>query len=294
MGAYAATENGNTYGSGSGQWASRNEDGKVTYSYRQDGYYEAPYIIELGWNLSESASASYSGKVDLTLNNGDVVSASFDRSCAAYSTDEKFLPAFTSLVERLSDKKLNSHFPFRLERPLVQSVQDVSGRNLAELADEFYKGEKLTSFNAIFPELDTESKGSLCEKIYTDGRISFFSSAVNHLGADLLNQYAKRAYQDENITFFADIAWNLSGTEVSSYAKRAFDDGKNTFFSELLPYLPEKEVKNYAENAYQTNRIATFTIVAAYLSNQDKQAFAERAEQDGKITFYSVLSDRYE
>lgn len=125
--------------------------------------------------------------MDLTLNNGDVVSSSFDRSCAAYGTDEEFLPAFTSLVERLSDKKLNSHFPFKLERPLVQSVQDVSGRNLAELADEFYKEGKLTSFNAIFPELDTETRGSLCEKIYTEGRISRFLQILH--GTSLAQKY---------------------------------------------------------------------------------------------------------
>lgn len=288
LGAYGATD-----GSESWQWESRKANGETTHSYRQDGYYEAPYVIEMGWNLSNSAYSAYAVQTEISLKNGDTVKVAFDKSCASYKNDEKFMTALAALAQRISEKDLNSQFALKLERPLVQSVQDVSGRDLKELADEFYRDGKLTSFNAIFPELDSDKQDALCEKMYEESNIAYFSGAAYHLDAALLNKYAERAYQDNRITFFSDISYVLSDEEAAAYARRAFADGKITFFDELLPYLSKEEIRSYAENAYQENEIAAFSIIVSYLSKEDQQSYAERARKDHKVTFYSVLSDDY-
>ena len=286
VGAYGATGS-----SGSWQWESKKENGETTHSYRQDGYYEAPYIIEMGWNLSEPAYSAYSARTEIPLNGKEVVKAAFAPSCASYKDDEEFMKALTALAKRISEKDLNSQFALKLERPLVQSVQDVGGRDLGELAGEYYRDRKLTSFNAIFPELDSNTQDALCGKMYEDSNTAFFSSAAYRLDPALLNKYAEKAYQDNRLTFFAPVSYVLSEEEAAAYARRAFADGRITFFDELLPYLSKEEIRSYAEKAYQEGNIAVFSIVISYLPEEDYQAFTERAKKDHKTPFSSVLAD---
>ncbi|MBS5064828.1 MAG: hypothetical protein KHZ58_13720 [Hungatella hathewayi] len=293
MGAYGASSSQSALPWGAGQWESRGENGKVTHAYRMDGYYEAPYIIELGWNLSSSAYDAYAGKADIVLKNGEVVKTAFDKSCASFQEEDAFMTALTALVQRLSEKDLNSHFNFKLERPLVVSVVDVSGKDLAALAGEFYRDEKLTGFTAIFPELERSVQESLCDAVYEDSNVAFYSCIVQELDAEMLDKYLERAYRDNRITFFSEGAWNLTDEKAAAYARRAYDDGRITFFNEMLPYLPKEEIKAYAEQAYQNDNIAFFSVVASYLSEEDYKAFTDRARRDKNTAFYSVLSDMY-
>ncbi len=210
------------------------------FIYTQNGYYEAPYVFELGWNVREKDWPSYQQKAQVTISDGHSLTVAFDQSYGGFAGDQKVLAALGSLLAQMADKYADTNL--ELERVLVVSVQDVTGRDLKELAGEYFQQGQLARFSAVFPWIDSQTQKDLCIRMFEGGKTAFFGSVAGKLEPELLNFCVEKAYTEDNISFFA-IAISECGQEVrQSWADRASQDKRNTF-STVARESKEKDVE---------------------------------------------------
>jgi hypothetical protein len=196
--------------------------------YTQDGYYQEPYIFELGWNLGERGLGDYPVKAGLSPASLGAITVSFNNEYGAYAKDEAALQALAALLERLG----GGAYP-PIKTPFVVSVKDIGGQDIAGLAEEYYINDELTSFSAVFPALGMDVKKEYCDKMLEDGKIAFFSASIKNMGSSLINACAENAYQTERVSFFSVIAPHLSETARLYWVERAAVDERNAFLNVL-------------------------------------------------------------
>lgn len=199
-------------------WTDGNEEkNSQQYTYRQSGYYQSPYIFELGWNLSDKGYEAYADKAELTLSDGSIVSVSFDRTCREEAKDQDVLLALTSLIDLCKEQEGES---LALEKPLVVSVRYVGDRDLNELAEEYY-GEELTRFSAIFPILEEEVRLKYRDRMFSDRKVAYFSSVLQKMDKEYISGCAEKAYTEGNISFFSCVLSYLTEEQKLSWLERA-------------------------------------------------------------------------
>ena len=231
------------------------------YTYVQRGFYSDSYIIEMGWNLSDTLSKEYANSKEITLEDNSVIKAYFDENTVDYLNDSNAISAIGNLLYSLNNGDMQN-YP-TIEIPLITNVTYVSENNLSILADEYFQNNNLTGFSAIFPVLDTELQKEYCQKIYDDNKIAFFSSIIPYMDRDLVTLYADKSDHDQKVNFF----------------------------SVILGYMQSDDLNQYAEKYYEANNISYFTILVDYMTKEEKQEWIKRAQTDKKTNFVAVLSD---
>ncbi|WP_195986172.1 M56 family metallopeptidase [Clostridium sp. D33t1_170424_F3] len=216
---------------GTGQWNGE------TYTYTQSGYYEAPYIFQIGWNVKGKLDEAYPDKAELVLADGSAVKVSFDRSCKSYMTDQNVMNALKALSEKLKIQRANSALPF--EKPLVISVEYVGGESPEKLAEQYYADGSLVSFVAVFPSLPEEVQKSFCDRMFTDGKVAFFAAVLREVDHTLADIYVNRAYQEGKLALYASILGETDGDLANVYMEKAYQDRKLTYFASAAPYLTD-------------------------------------------------------
>lgn len=174
-------------------------DGETFY-YTQDGYYQAPYLFELGWNVKENAGDTYSS-TELALPSGGRMTVFFHDSCASRMEEQAVRDALAALLARLKEETADTYLP--LTRPFVVSIRNTGGKAPGVLAEEYYQQNALPQFGPVFALLSEAEQRTFLERIYEDGNIAFFSVAVKHLNADspLFGDLAETFYKDGSIAF---------------------------------------------------------------------------------------------
>lgn len=198
-----------------------------TYTYTQTGYYQYPYIFSLGWNLNETGQKAYPDKVLVTLSDHTSMNVYFTGNYGEYAKENDVLPALTQLIERLKAKYADSFIP--LESPIVVDMEYVGDREVADLAEEYYKDGRLTDFTAVFPVLDNKTQLSYCDQMYRDSEIAFFSSCLRQMTPEFVSACAEKTYITDNSFFFSSIVPYLTEKEIDEYLTRAGKDKKANF-----------------------------------------------------------------
>ena len=238
-----------------------NVENNKGYTYVQRGFYSDSYIIEMGWNLSDTISKEYTNSKEITLEDNSVIKVYFDENTVDYLNDSNAISAIGKLLYSLNNRDMQN-YPM-IETPLITNVTYVSENNLSILADEYFQNSSLTEFSAIFPVLDIELQKEYCQKIYDDNKIAFFSSIIPYMDRDLVMLYADKSDQDQKVNFF----------------------------SVILGYVQSDDLNQYAEKYYGANNISYFTILVNYMTKEERQEWLKRAQTDKKTNFVAVLSE---
>ncbi len=236
-------------------------DKSTQYTFTQKGYYCNSYIIEMGWNLSDTLSKEYAVSKEITLEDNSVIKAYFDERATDYLKDSNAVSAIGKLIYSLNNGDMQNN-PM-IEIPLITNITYVSEKNLSILAEEYFQKSSLTEFSAIFPGLDRKLQKEYCEKIYDENKIAFFSSILPYMDRDLVTLYADQSDRDQKVNFL----------------------------SVVLGYIQPDDRDQYAEKYYETDNVSCFTIVVDYMTKEERQEWLKRARTDKKTNFATVLSD---
>lgn len=228
-------------------------DGDAAFRYTQEGYYEPPYLFEIGWNVNESAGNIYAG-TELSLNDGSSIEVfSTDESDGIWE-DGEVVNALSALLTRLKNESAETDFP--LVRPLVVSVQNIGNDEPAALAGQYYQNGEIAGYAAVFSMLTQEEQSALLQKAYEDGEIAFFSASVSRLGKDskLIGSFAQKAYADSNISFFSVLAGRMGPEALDDWTEKAAADKKRNFQAVLYSVAGEDEEKAAMEEELDEQR----------------------------------------
>ena len=215
-------------------------DSAMEHYYTQDGYYEAPYMFELGWNVKESTGKAYAN-TKITLPGIGTMTVYYADGCKAAIRDKKVLSALSTLLERLWEETKDTKFP--MVRPAVLKVENTGTSRPAGLVKKYYEEGSLPQFGAAFALLGEKEQKEWLEEIYDDGEIAFFSVALSHLktGGPLIEELAEEVYDDGNIAFFSVLAGYMSGDVLEDWAAQAKEDGRTNFRAMLYDELDRDE-----------------------------------------------------
>ena len=207
-------------------------DPSVAYRYTQEGYYEAPYLFEIGWNVRENAKKMYES-TRVALPGGGTMTVLFTGSCKASLQDKEIRAALSAVLGRLRAETAGTDFP--LTCPLVTGVRNAGGGSAAELAERCYQEEDIAGFAAAFAVLDEAGQRKYLNLCYEDGGIAFFGACMNGLPQDspLLTEFAERAYADGDIARFSIPVYRMSKAGQEAWAARAIEDGRLAFSAML-------------------------------------------------------------
>lgn len=237
----AATEIQETYRSGADiQETYRPEtedsitDNFVTlYNYTQSAYYQAPYIIEIGYNLPDETLNKYSG-TQITLSDQSTMPVFFSIESVKYMSDETAISAVTALIERLASRASTSR---PLEAPYIVNMEYVAETDMDLLAEKYYNENILTYFSAIFLELDTPTQQKYLDRMFEDKNISFFACCIGmfedasmQLGLeDIVDQYILKAYEEDKVDFFAVLSGMLDGKAMEQWLEKCKREGRTDY-----------------------------------------------------------------
>lgn len=207
-------------------------DPSAAYRYTQEGYYEAPYLFEIGWNVRESAKKMY-GSTKITLPDGSTMTVLFTGSCKASLQDKDIRVALSAVLGRLRKEAAGTDFP--LTRPLVTGVKNAGSGSAAELAERCYQEEDIAGFAAAFVMLDETAQRKYLNLCYEGSSIAFFGACMNGLpqGSPLFAEFAEKAYADGDIARFSIPVYRMSKADQEAWAARAIEDGQLAFSAML-------------------------------------------------------------
>lgn len=232
-------------------------DQDAAFCYTQKGYYEAPFLFEIGWNVNDKAGDSYAD-IQVALDDGSLMSVFYTDKGADIWKDERAVNALAALLTRLKSENAQSDFP--LIRPLAVSVQNLGGEDPAALAGAYYREENIAGYAAVFAILSQEEQRELLLKAYEDGRIAFFSASVSQLedGSRLIRDLAQKAYEEDNISFFSVLAGHMSREALESWTSKAAADQKRGFQAVLFDASGKEEEKEAMEEELDARRMEEY------------------------------------
>ena len=242
----AATEIQESYRSGddiqeiyrSGRGNSATGDSVTLYNYTQSAYYQAPYIIEIGYNLTPEAQSKYSSTL-ITLSDQSTMPVFFSAESENYISDETAMSAVTALIERMAPKALKSTSR-PLEYPFIVSMEYVGETNMDSLAAKYYEEEMLTYFGAVFLELDDKTQQEYLDRMFEDGNISFFACCIGMFERtdmpdtqrekNVIDHYTLKAYEEGKVNFFAVLSGMLDKDSRKSWLERCKNEGRTDYY----------------------------------------------------------------
>ncbi len=163
--------------------------------YTQEGYYQAPYMFEIGWNISDRTGEKYA-RTRLSLPGGGTLDVYYTSECKDAMGEQKVRSALAVLLKRLQDEAADT--AFSLKRPLLVGFDNVGDSSPAALAERYYDEGSLPQFGAAFALLGEREQQAWIETIYEDQNVSFFGMAVSQLEEDspLIEKLAEKVYED--------------------------------------------------------------------------------------------------
>ena len=238
-----------------------------SYVYTQNGYYQKPFVIVMGWNLGAKEKYPNYIQTEVTLADHSKMTVWLSGSAKEYADNQDALLAIGALIQSL---KAQNPYP-SIEIPLIQRINYVAENDLEDYAKDCFAKNNLVGFTAVFPALDKALRAYYCEQVYDNNKIAFFANMLPNIEQKLLTQYAEQAYKDGRVNFFAVILDYMEDYIDTDYSNN-FIDG-------------------YAQKAYEQNNIAAFAILTSHMTEEATEKWLIKAQNDKKITFCSVLSN---
>lgn len=213
-------------------------DSVTLYNYIQSAYYQAPYIIEIGYNLTAEAQSKYSGTL-ITLSDQSTMPVFFSAKSEKYISDATAVSAVTALIERMAPNAAKSTSR-PLEYPFIVSMEYVGETNMDSLAEKYYDEEMLTYFGAIFLELDEKTQQEYLDRMFEEENISFFACCIGMFERtdmsdtqrekNIVDHYALKAYEEDKVNFFAVLSGMLDEESRKSWLERCKNDGRTNYY----------------------------------------------------------------
>ncbi|MBD5514984.1 MAG: M56 family metallopeptidase [Lachnospiraceae bacterium] len=213
-------------------------DSVTLYNYIQSAYYQAPYIIEIGYNLTADAQSKYSGTL-ITLSDQSTMPVFFSAKSEKYISDATAMSAVTALIERMAPNAAKSTSR-PLEYPFIVSMEYVGETNMNSLAEKYYDEEMLTYFGAIFLELDEKTQQEYLDQMFEEENISFFACCIGMFERtdmsdtqrqkDVVGHYILKAYEEDKVNFFAVLSGELDEESRKSWLERCKKDGRADYY----------------------------------------------------------------
>ena len=250
------------------QTAAGSDSSNSRYTYAHRGFYMDSYIIEMGWNLTDTMGIiENAGSREITLADrsrivvyfGGMPFGGYTGNAAAYMDDADVVSAVTKLIDFLKSNPLPNHPA--IEVPWISNVTYV-GADLPALVDEYLESGDAMGFAAVFAVLDASQQEEYCQKLYDSDQIALFAAILPYLDREQSTLYAEQAYQDRRMNFF----------------------------SVLLQQMDPADRNKYAEKFYEANDVAQFSHIMFFMTQSQKQEWLMRAESDQKSSFSAVLS----
>ena len=219
------------------------EEADAKFYYTQQGYYQPPYLFEIGWNLQEQAAKGYTHHPftvwDEEKQKNITLDAYFAPECARLIDDAPAMQALSLQLSRLYLETRETAFP--AVRFLVASVSQVGDTDAGILAERCYENGELPQFGAVFAWLDGAAQEAWLERMYADGRIAFFAASLDQLKTEeaLVARLAETAYADGAISFFSVLAGHMDSQAQERWYTRAGQDGRVNFRAVLLDLLSD-------------------------------------------------------
>lgn len=228
-----------------------------TFRYTQEGYYQPPYLFEIGWNVRESAGQEYA-KAEISLPDGSVMELFYTDACDIIWEDDAVRKALGTVLGRLRERTAGSGFP--MTAPLVISLQEVEAQEPAVLAGQYYQEGSLPQFSAVFAELTEKEQRAVLDEIYGEEEIAFFGAAAGRLeqGSPLIGEFAGRAYGDERISFFSILTDRMDQESLQVWLGRAQEDKKASFSAVLFDAAGKGQEKAAMEEELERQRAAAY------------------------------------
>lgn len=254
-----------------GQWtaegADSGKDNRYTYVHR--GFYSDAYIIEMGWNLTDTMDRKNAGSREITLSDHSAMVVHFgnmpfgdsDSSATAYMNDANAVSAIANLIVSLKNKNLPGYPP--IEAPWISKVTYV-GSDLPALAEGYLEDGDTMGFAAVFAVLEEELQAEYCQRLYADDQIALFASIIPYLTREDLVLYAGKAGQDST---------------------------RRGFYAVILPYMQPTDINLFAEKYYEADDYIQFVGTVFYMTQNQKQEWLARAESDHKSQYASFISN---
>lgn len=212
-------------------WEKMGETGE-TYSYSQDCYYEAPYLIEIGWNLNEAGALAYPDKAEIQLSEDSCITVSFGRVCREERSNEEAMASIGRLLEQNPE----------MTSPLILQVQRVKTQELEALAETYYQQGEQAYFSALVPALDEQDQEQFGSRMLRDGKVSYFAAVLRKLKEPMVQTYAEQAYEANRVNFFAVTVPYLSKEHKQEWISRASRENRNQFLA-VLSNIRNNEIK---------------------------------------------------
>lgn len=265
------TDNNLTPDTQEGQWTAEGDAGgnNNRYTYVHRGFYSDAYIIEMGWNLTDTMDRKNAGSREITLSDhstmvvyfGNMPFGDSDSSAAAYMNDANAVSAIANLIVSLKNKNLPG-YP-AIEAPWISKVTYV-GSNLPALAEGYLEDGDTMGFAAVFAVLEEELQAEYCQRLYADDQISLFASIIPYLTREDLVLYAGKAGQDST---------------------------RRGFYAVILPYMQPTDINLFAEKYYEADDYIQFVGTVFYMTQNQKLEWLARAESDHKSQYALFLSN---
>lgn len=143
------------------------------YSYIQQAYYWDSYIIVAGWNLTEKAGQRYSGQREVLLSDHSLINVYFSDEIKEKELKNEEISAVSGLLSHLILQRNKE-----IKMPLISRITYVEEKEIPQVVETCYQTDDLLGFQALFPELDDETKKTYYDRIYEDGDSGFWAAAT--------------------------------------------------------------------------------------------------------------------
>lgn len=266
--------------------------GKVyTYTYRQDGFYQAPYLFTLGWNLLGRDLKHYES-MSLSLSDNSNITLLLEDSCRDFPMDADACQSLSSLLLKLKADMVDTEYPLTL--PLLINVRNTGDSTPLELAGQLYQND-LIGFSAVYPLLEEAEQKRFLDRAFSDSAVSFYGCCLNHINADgdTLNRFAEKACADNQIALFGVTLNYLEpdSSLISQYAQKAYSENNIAIFNVCLNSLASDNpvMGQLAEDAYENDNAAFFSCLACHMEQDTLDYWTARAIEDKKSQLLSAL-----
>ncbi len=205
------------------------EQSDNVYTFKmQGGYYQKPYIVDLGYTNQTQTSLSQSGYHSRTVTLADRASIPLYYDAASeqqLASDESAMTAVTSVIEQmLAQENAGDMKVF-----VLVNLEYVGDEPPSSLARKFYEEDTLSYFSAVFRVLDRQTRLQYLDRMLTDDNISFFACCIGELPDDgeqkeAVERYILKAYEEDNISFFSVLSGMLEEDSKRQWLERCEKD----------------------------------------------------------------------
>ncbi|MCM1038190.1 MAG: hypothetical protein NC434_02620 [Ruminococcus sp.] len=211
-----------------------------SFTYCQRAFYQEPYIIELGWNLSEKMVgdeefASYRER-SVVLPDENSMTVYFREGLEEEMADDAVLTAVAGAIgsaeKCVEEGKLGAQTInlAPLQKPYVVTVLYLPLDEMDDFVQKAWKNDDAGQISYVTDALTDEVKMEYCQRAYAENRMDFFVILCDELPQEEIDALGRQCYEEDRLDYFAVICKSLSEEAKAELRKKAGRDGKGDYY----------------------------------------------------------------